>query len=105
MKEATAIAQESLNQERNIRAERDRLEREIEEEKAGKKTGRTSTTASVEPTQSSGSRSTGVSGSSYTSNITLTDGRKATVRYADSESLSTNERLLRELAEGKGVYQ
>lgn len=45
------------------------------------------------------------SGATYISNITLASGRKETVRYADSQSQSVNERLLRDLAESKGVYQ
>lgn len=45
------------------------------------------------------------SGATYISNITLANGRKETVRYADSQSQSVNERLLRDLAESKGVYQ
>lgn len=104
-------SQESLNQERNIRAERDRLERELEEERKGKNASSTSTTApapSAQPAASggrSGSGSSGASAPSYVSNITLTTGRTETVRYADAQSMSVNERLLRDLAEGKGVYQ
>ncbi len=44
-------------------------------------------------------------GNTYITNITLPNGQKKTVRYADAASKSENEALLRELAEGKGVAQ
>ena len=44
-------------------------------------------------------------GNTYISNITLPSGRKETVRFADAQSQSVSERLLRDLAAGKGVAQ
>ena len=44
-------------------------------------------------------------GNTYVSNITLPNGSKTTVKFADAESQSATERLLRDLAAGKGVVQ
>lgn len=55
------------------------------------------------PWQSGGTASVG--GDTYISNITLSSGRKETVRFADAQSQTSTERLLRDLAAGKGVAQ
>jgi tape measure domain-containing protein len=61
-----------------------------------KATSATSTTAST---------STASGGNTYVSNITLSNGSTTTVKFADAESQSATERLLRDLAAGKGVVQ
>lgn len=61
-----------------------------------KATSATSTTAST---------STASGGNTYVSNITLPNGSKTTVKFADAESQSAAEQLLRDLAAGKGVVQ
>ncbi|BEU96569.1 tape measure protein [Acidovorax sp. DW039] len=53
---------------------------------------------------SSGSTSAATGGNTYVSNITL-NGTKTTVKFADAESQSATERLLRDLTTGKGVVQ
>ena len=112
-------SQESMNQERNIRAELERLEREIDAERAagvrerqnvgrgGPDTTSTAGGRGAPRTTSSGGLSTGGAiGATYISNITIPGITTGTqVRFADSQSQSANERLLRELATAKGVAQ
>ena len=57
-------------------------------------------------TSATSGASTGAGGTTtYVSNITLPNGRKETMRFADAQSQSASERLLRDLAAGKGVAQ
>lgn len=63
------------------------------------------TTPAPAPTSSGASSGAGAGGNTYISNITLPSGRKETMRFADAQSQSTGERLLRDLAAGKGVAQ
>jgi tape measure domain-containing protein len=48
--------------------------------------------------------SSGGSGATYVSHITLSNGEKKTVKFADASSQSTTEQLLRDLANARGVY-
>ena len=110
-------SQQSLNEERNIRAELERLEREIEAEKQAKKTGgstssssstsaaqeRTHAAGGAQPSSSSGSGVTQVT--TYQSTVVLPNGQRRNVAYADRTSQSLGDQLMRELAEGKGVLQ
>ena len=108
-------SQQSLNEERNIRAELERLEREIEAEKQAKKTGgstssSSSTSAAQERTHAAGgaqsSTSSGVTQvTTYQSTVVLPNGQRRNVAYADRTSQSLGDQLMRELAEGKGVLQ
>ncbi len=56
-------------------------------------------------TSTTASTSTASGGNTYVSNITLPSGGTTTVKFADAESQSATERLLRDLAAGKGVVQ
>ena len=126
-------SQESLNQQRNIGAELERVEREIEKERQGKKAAPTAHTGMPAPPSSpapsrpaphraeqsalpvrpqqpaggGGSASiTPAPGSStgptYISNITIPGIVASTqVRFADAQSQSAGERLLRELAQAR----
>ncbi len=112
-------SQESLNQQRNIMAELDRVEREIEAKRVkseAERSGATQPTTATRtggqaepsaPTRSGGS-STGMGTGSttvYQSNITLQDGRTRSVRFPDLDSQNTTEQLMRELVTGRGVIQ
>ena len=68
-------------------------------QKSSSGTAPVSTPAPAAPTKSADG------GNTYISNITLPSGRKETVRFADAQSQSVSERLLRDLAAGKGVAQ
>lgn len=81
--------------------------REDQEKAEAKKAENTTAPASL-PTAAPAGASSGTSsstGATYVSHITLPSGRKETMRFADAQSQSAGERLLRELAAGKGVAQ
>ncbi len=100
-------SQESLNQQRNIGAELERIEREIENERQGKKAGGTATPErpqAVQPSDKPSSSSSSGSGGgvSYVSNITIPGISAHTpIRYADAQSQRNGEDLLRKLAQAK----
>jgi tape measure domain-containing protein len=96
-------SQESLNQQRNIGAELERIEREIEKERQGKKAGGTATPErpqAVQPSDKPSSSSSG--GVSHVSNITIPGiSARTQIRYADAQSQRNGEDLLRKLAQAK----
>lgn len=107
-----ARSQQSLNEQRNIAAELERLEREIEEERQARKNGGGSSSsnrdrvqASSGGAQSSGSGSGVTQVTTYQSTVVLPNGQRRNVAYADRTSQSLGDQLMRELAEGKGVLQ
>ena len=67
---------------------------------------KTATSPAPAPSSNSGSSSSSSqsSGNTYVSNITL-NGQTRTVKFADSNSQSVTEQLLRDLSNGKGVSQ
>lgn len=85
-------SQESLNQQRNIAAELERLEGLIEEEKR-KKRGSDS---------GSGTAGGGNTGDTYVSNITI-DGTQRAVRTTDAQSQAVVNDLVRQLAQARGA--
>ena len=112
-------SKQSWDQQRNIGAELERIERLIENERTGG-TGGSATSASAPSAPTTSSRASGssntssgmstgqssaVAGATYVSHITLPGGRKETVTYGDAQSQAINERLLRDLATAKGVAQ
>lgn len=131
----TARSKQSLQEQANIMAALERVEREIEERRLAKERERkeaeksesgsaSSSGSSNDGASDSGSRSSGSGISSgtgtstgndsrsesggtttYVSNITLPGGRTVRIAHADAESQSTTEQLLRDLAAGKGVFQ
>ena len=133
----TARSKQSLQEQANIMAALERVEREIEQRRLAKERERkeaeksesgsaSSSGSSNDGASDSGSRSSGSGistgtgtgtgtgndsrsssggATTYQSTIVLPNGRRETVSYPDAQSQSTNERLLRALADGKGVYQ
>lgn len=127
----TARSKQSLQEQANIMAALERVEREIEERRLAKERERkeaeksesgsaSSSGSSNDGASDSGSRSSGSGISTgtgndsrsesggtttYVSNITLPGGRTVRIAHADAESQSTTEQLLRDLAAGKGVFQ
>lgn len=106
-------SQQSLNEQHALLQTVQRLEEKLRarqaegEQKASAKQAdatpdsRTRTTSSA-PTSSGTSTGGGVS---YVANITLPGGQRNTVRFADADSMATNERLLRDLAAARRVAQ
>ncbi|WP_306553392.1 tape measure protein [Acidovorax sp.] len=131
----TARSKQSLQEQANIMAALERVEREIEERRLAKErerkeaeksesgsassSGSSNDGASDSDSRSSGSGISSGTGTStgndsrsesggtttYVSNITLPGGRTVRIAHADAESQSTTEQLLRDLAAGKGVFQ
>lgn len=98
-------SKQSWDQQRNIGAELERIEREIEKERQGKKAGGTETPERPQAVQPSDKPSSSGGVVSYVSNITLQNGQRRSLHYADRASQSAGDQLMRELAEGKGVMQ
>lgn len=112
-------SQESLNQERNIRAELARLEQEIERERRGKKSddsaipgasspggppGGSSENTSAPARESAPTRTT-ASGMATGTQVTINlEGRARTVN-TDAAGANVLQDLLRELGNGRGTYQ
>ena len=98
-------SKQSWDQQRNIGAELERIEREIENERQGKKAGGTATPErpqAVQPSDKPNSSSSSGGGVSYVSNITIPGISAHTpIRYADAQSQRNGEDLLRKLAQAK----
>ena len=84
--------------------EQEEAKQKAAQEQKDRRNGVKQTSSTTSPSPSPAPASTG-QGNTYVTNITLPNGQKKTVRYADAASKSENEALLRELAEGKGVAQ
>ena len=98
-------SKQSWDQQRNIGAELERIEREIEKERQGKKAGDTATPErpqAIQPSDKPSSSGGSGGGVSYVSNITI-PGISASppIRFADAQSQRDGEDLLRKLAQAK----
>lgn len=114
-------SQESLNEQHAVMKALERLERELEEEIAAAGRGRGSGPRPVTGSETSQGGSTGgssggssggagvsagagpVAGATYVSNITIPGIGSSTLRFADQQSQSNVEQLLRALATGRGA--
>ena len=111
-------SQESLNEQHGLLQTLQRLEEKLrarqaegqqkaspKQDEATAEPAASRTTGSTHTSSTHTGSSTGGGGVSYVSNITLQNGQRKSVRFADADSQATNERLLRDLAAAKGVAQ